>query len=393
MIKYDYLIVGGGMAADAAARAIRSVDTNGSICMFCEESHLPYKRPPLSKKLWFGKTLDSIRLKTEEYGVHMLTGRRVAMLNLETNCVTDNIGETTGYGKLLLATGGTPRKLPFGGNDIIYFRTLDDYDRLRKLAETSESFAVIGGGFIGSEIAAALNYIGKEVTMIMPEMSLCSRNFPPDLGEFVNKYYADKGIKMLFEDSCIGMSVDGEKRILETASGQTVVVDGVVAGIGIRPNVSLAQDAGLAVGDGIIASANLSVGVPDIFAAGDCAAFLSPATGMLTRLEHEDNALKMGKTAGLAMAGQDVRYEYLPMFYSDLFELGYEAVGQVNSSLEVFADWQEEYVTGVLYYLQEGRVRGVLLWNVWDKTGEARELIMNPGPFGPNNLAGRITAG
>jgi NADPH-dependent 2,4-dienoyl-CoA reductase/sulfur reductase-like enzyme len=188
------------------------------------------------------------------------------------------------------------------------------------------------------------------------------------------------------------MAADGNKRILHTVSEKTITVDGVVAGIGIKPNVSLAQDAGLGIGDGIITAADLTAGAHNIYAAGDCASFVSPATGMLTRLEHEDNALKMGKAAGLSMAGQDIRYEYLPMFYSDLFELGYEAVGQVNSKFEVFADWQEEYVTGVLYYLQEGRVRGVLLWNVWDKTDEARLLIMDPGPFNSTNLAGRITA-
>ncbi len=392
MTKYDYLIVGGGMTGYAAAKAIRSVDANGSICMFTEEQYPPYKRPPLSKKLWQGKPMDIIELKTEERGVKLLKDRSVTGLNTVMNSIVDDMGEVYEYGKLLLATGGTPRRLPFGRDEIIYFRTLDDYNRLRKLTETGDSFAVIGGGFIGSEIAAALCGIGKEVTLIMPENAICSRIFPSDVAEFVNKYYADKGVRLLFEDSIVSMAADGNKRILHTVSEKTITVDGVVAGIGIKPNVSLAQDAGLGIGDGIITAADLTASMHNIYAAGDCASFVSPATGMLTRVEHEDNALKMGKAAGLAMAGQDVRYDYLPMFYSDMFELGYEAVGQVNSKFEVFADWQEEYVTGVLYYLQEGRVRGVLLWNVWDKTDEARLLIMDPGPFNSTNLAGRITA-
>ena len=392
MTKYDYLIVGGGMTADAATKAIRSIDTNGTIGMYCEEPHPPYKRPPLSKKLWKGKPLDIVKLKTAERNVDILTGRSITGLDIASHTATDDAGDVVGYGKLLMAVGGSPRKLPFGGDDIIYYRTLDDYLRLREMAETGDDFAVIGGGFVGSEIAAALTSIGKKVTLIMPENDICSRAFPVDLARFVTDYYKDKGVKILSGRTCEDMSLNGSKRILKTNAGEEIVVDGVVAGIGIRPNIALAESAGLPVGDGIITASNLTAGNPDVFAAGDCAAFVSPATGMLIRVEHEDNALKMGKAAGLAMAGENVAYEYLPMFYSDMFDLGYEAVGQVNSKLETFADWKKPYDTGVLYFLQEGLVRGALLWNVWDKTDEARKLIMDPGPFGPEDLKGRITA-
>lgn len=392
MKKCDYMIVGGGMTADAATKSIRSVDPNGSICMYCEEPHLPYKRPALSKKLWQGKPLDFIKLKTDERNVDIHTGQSIVDLNIESHCVTDSSGETTEYRKLLLATGGYPRRLSFGDSDIIYYRTLDDYLRLRELCEKKDNFAVIGGGFIGSEIAASLNSIGKHVSIIMPENEICSRLFPKDLAEYINSYYEKKGVEILSGQICVELNREGDKLILRTESNNTVVVDGIVAGVGMRPNVSLAQNAGLAVGDGIVTGADLTAGHPDVYAAGDCASFVSPVTGLLTRVEHEDNALKMGKAAGLAMAGEDARYEYLPMFYSDMFELGYEAVGQLDSNLEVFADWQEEYVTGVLYYMHEGRVLGVLLWNVWDKTDEAREIMLSPGPFTRNDLKGRIKA-
>ncbi len=167
-------------------------------------------------------------------------------------------------------------------------------------------------------------------------------------------------------------------------------VHGVVAGIGIVPNVELAQEAGLAVGDGIVVDSYLRTSHPDVYAAGDVASFPDALLGVRRRVEHEDNANTMGRAAGRAMAGAAVSYEHSPMFYSDLFDLGYEAVGELDTRLRTVVDWQEPYRKGVLYYLEEGRVRGVLLWNVWDRVDAARALIAEPGPFEPADLMGHI---
>ncbi len=184
---------------------------------------------------------------------------------------------------------------------------------------------------------------------------------------------------------------NGDRITVRTRGGRAFEVDGVVAGLGIRPNVELAESAGLKVEDGIIVDGELRTPDPDIFAAGDVANFVHSALGKRVRVEHENNAVKMGKQAGRNMAGADETYVHTPFFYSDLFELGYEAVGELNSKLEIFADWQEPLQKGVIYYLEDGRVRGVLLWNVWKKVGEATALMAEEGPFKAEDLKGKIT--
>jgi 3-phenylpropionate/trans-cinnamate dioxygenase ferredoxin reductase component len=165
-----------------------------------------------------------------------------------------------------------------------------------------------------------------------------------------------------------------------------------VAGIGIEPNIELAQAAGLKVENGIVVNEFLQTGTnPHIYAAGDAAKFYNPALGNYLRVEHEDNANTMGRIAGRNMAGKSEPYNHLPFFYSDLFDLGYEAVGEVDARLESFADWKSPFKEGVVYYLRAGRVRGVLLWNVWGKVDAARSLIAEPGPFEPGDLKGRLT--
>lgn len=397
MTNYTYLIIGGGMTADAAANGIREVDKSGSIGVLSTEGHPPYDRPPLTKGLWKGKPLDSIWRHIESQKVTLHLGRSVVQLDPQNNRVTDDRGTVYSYTKLLLATGGTPRRLPFGGDQIIYYRTFDDYQHLRARTGAGQQFAVIGGGFIGSEIAAALAMNGQKVTMIFPEAAIGSRIFPADLASFITDYYRKNGVEVLAGHSADRLETrDGRKTLhVRGGQGQTereVVADTVVAGIGIQPNVEFAQAAGLKVDNGIVVDASLRTSLPDIYAAGDAANFYNPALDKRLRVEHEDNANTMGKIAGQAMAGWTVNYDHLPFFYSDLFELGYEAVGEVDSRLKTVADWIEPFREGVVYYLRDGRVRGVLLWNVWEQVDAARKLIAESGPFSPDSLKGRLPA-
>jgi 3-phenylpropionate/trans-cinnamate dioxygenase ferredoxin reductase component len=355
----------------------------------------PYNRPPLSKGLWKDKLLEIIWRKDDLQGVTFHFGRTARHLDPHAKRVTDDQGTVYTFNKLLLATGATPRRLPFGGEQIIYFRTLDDYQRLRGLTEQGRRFAVIGGGFIGSEIAAALAMNGKEVVMVFPDEAIGSRMFPPDLAKSVNDFYRQKGVEVLVGETVTGMETRQGTIVLkihcaQTKSDREVTADGVVAGIGVVPNVEQVQAAGMEVDNGIRVDASLRTSLPDIYAAGDVASFHNPALDKWLRVEHEDNANTMGRLAGRAMAGEAVSYDHLPSFYSDLFELGYEAVGEVDSRLETVADWKEPYRTGVVYYLRNGRVRGVLLWNVWDQVDTARRLIAEPGPFKAADLKGRL---
>jgi NADPH-dependent 2,4-dienoyl-CoA reductase/sulfur reductase-like enzyme len=214
--------------------------------------------------------------------------------------------------------------------------------------------------------------------------------FPSDLAHYLNDYYREKGVDVVPNASVTNVEKEGERFTVRTEDGRTFATDGVVAGLGIRPNVKLAQEAGLEVDNGIIVNARLETSAPDIYAAGDVANFQHVGLGERTRVEHEDNAVSMGKQAGMNMAGGNETYERIPMFYSDLFDHGYEAVGELNSELETVSDWEDEFQKGVIYYLGGGRVRGVLLWNFWSQVKNARALMMEEGPFKADDLKGKI---
>ena len=226
MTNYQYLIIGGGMTAAAAVDGIREGDSTGDIGLISAELDAPYDRPPLSKALWKGKSLDIIWRKTENKGVKVHLGHVVKEIVPKQKRVLDDKGDVFTYQTLLLATGGRPRCLPFGDDQIIYFRTLSDYRRLRTLTETGRQFAVIGGGFIGSEIAAALALNGKEVVMIFPDKDIGDRVFPRTLAQFVSTFYKQKGVKVTAEEHIIGLETRGNQRVLKTSTDREIVVDG-----------------------------------------------------------------------------------------------------------------------------------------------------------------------
>ncbi len=271
MAEYKYLIIGGGMTGDAAIQGIRELDPDGTIGLIGAEHDPPYNRPPLTKGLWKGKPFDSIWRPTQDRNVDLHLGRHAETIDVQDKRVMDDQGNTYTYDKLLLATGGQPRRLPFGGDLIIYYRTVEDFRRLWATAEQRRRFAVIGGGFIGSEIAAALAMNEKEVTMLFPGSAICSRMFPRELSEFLNDFYRQKGVEVLPGESVTNLQQRGEQFVLSTASRRKIVTDCVVAGIGIDPDVELARQAGLQVENGIMVDEFCGTSRPDIYAAGDVA--------------------------------------------------------------------------------------------------------------------------
>jgi 3-phenylpropionate/trans-cinnamate dioxygenase ferredoxin reductase subunit len=378
MQNTNYLLVGGGLTADAACKGIREGDPDGKIVLVGEEPYAPYARPPLSKSLWKGDAENTIWRGTDELDVDVQLGRRIVTLDIGGRVATDDKGRRYRYERLLLATGGRPRRLPFG-DDVIYFRTVDDYRRLRTLADHGSRFVVIGGGFIGSEIAAALALNGCSVAMVFPEPGIGWRIFPSELSTALNDYYRVRGVELFPGSSVVGI----EAGSITLADGRTLEADAVVAGIGIEPNVELAAEAGLPIANGIVVDAFGRVGKGrDVFAAGDVARFPVPALGGDLRVEHEDHAKSHGRQVGANMAGAEEPYDHLPFFYSDLFELGYEAVGELDSRSRTIVELGQVGDEGIVYYVDaEGGTRGVLLWNLFGRVDEARELIRAGEPI------------
>lgn len=396
--SYRYVVVGSQLAGASAVAGIREIDKDGPILLMGREEHLPYNRPPLSKQLWLGKkTVEEIFLHDrgfyQENGAELKLGTEVVSLDAEAKTVTAGAGESHGYEKLLLATGGEPRRLTVpGGNlpGICYYRTLDDYTRVRGAASKGKSVLVIGGGFIGSEMAAVLHANGVAVTMVFGGPYLVDRVFPEGLGRALQADYRARGIAIQAEDVPVSFEARGGQVRTQTKRGTEIVSDLVLVGIGITPETKLAEGAGLTAKDGIVVDEYLRASSPDVYAAGDNAFFPYGAIDQRARVEHWDNAVNQGQHAGRNMAGANEPFTYMPYFFSDLFEFGYEAVGEVDSRLSVFADWQEENKTGVLYYLDGDRVKGVMMCNVWDRVEAARDLIREKRKVKAEELKGAI---
>jgi NADPH-dependent 2,4-dienoyl-CoA reductase/sulfur reductase-like enzyme len=395
----DYVIVGGGRAGISAVEGIRELDASSSILMIAAESHLPYDRPPLSKQLWSGKNeVSDIFVHDRAYfqraGVELVSGERVSEIDPAEKTILTERGRSESYGKLLLATGGTPKRLRIPGaelEDVIYYRTLDDYVELSRDPQ-GKSILVVGGGFIGAEIAAALSMHEAHVTMIFPGRLMLERIFPEALARSIQDQYERRGIHILSEDIPISFAPRGGWLAVETREGEHLACDSIVVGAGIAPEVGLASSAGLTVENGIEVNELLESSTAGIFAAGDNANFPYAALGKRMRVEHWDNAIAQGRAAGRNMAGAGEPFDYMPYFFSDLFDFGYEAVGDVSSSLETYADWQEENETGVVYYLEDERVRGVMLCNIWGKLDEARALIQAGAHVSERDLHGAVHA-
>jgi 3-phenylpropionate/trans-cinnamate dioxygenase ferredoxin reductase component len=393
---YQYIIIGGGLAGASAVEGIREVDQAGTIALFALEPHLPYDRPPLSKGLWTGKTKEADLLVHDDAfyrtnQVRIFRDTRIVRIDRKNKEVQDVPGNAYGYSRLLIATGGTPRTLPFGNGILETYRTWADYNRLRDEAEHRAEFLVIGGGFIGTELAAALTMNGKKVTVLIPEDHLLARILPAGLAQYVLSYCRSKGMEVATGETVVATERKGKRVAVTTRSGRHWEADAAIAAIGIEPGVDIAREAGLTVNGGIRVSAHLRTSDNAIFAAGDVAVFPSSSLDGRVRIEHWDNARAMGKQAGRNMAGANEDYDYLPYFWTDIFDLGCEAIGNLDSRLTTFCDWRDENKEGVVYYMDGGRVKGVLLWNVWEKVEAARTLIDSRKTFpDPEALRGAI---
>ncbi|MDY0890680.1 FAD/NAD(P)-binding oxidoreductase [Frigoribacterium sp. CFBP9030] len=389
--SYDHVIVGGGMTADAAAKAIHETTPEATILIVSADVDAPYTRPALSKKLWIDPDYtpaDNDLGTVEASGAELRLGTMVESIDREARTVTTSDGDTVGYGRLLLATGGSPTALDLPDDDrVVYFRTAADYRRLRELSGDGRHVAVVGGSYIGTEIAAALARNDTRVTLVFPDDVLGGSIFPAPIAATFEKAFEEARVELARGRRVESGTADDAGVHLVLDDGSTLDADAVVVGLGISPDDSLAADAGLDTDDGVVVDERLRTSDPNVFAAGDVADYPDAILGR-RRVEHVDNAKSQGAAVGRIMAGSDEVYDHTPYYYSKVFDISYEAVGTLDASLETVLDDKGEG-RAVAYYLGEDGVEGVLLWNVEGARDAAREVVRECTP-GDVELAGRI---
>lgn len=399
--SHDHVIIGAGIAADKAARAIREVSADADILILGSEPDPPVYRPALSKDLWLkpDTSLDRQWLGTADTGAELRLGTTVTALDPVAHQITTDTGETITYGNVLIATGAGPRAFAGAPDDprIFLYRSSGDYRRLRAAldeAPAGQRVAVVGGGYIGSELAAGLRTAGAEVTVYFDGQKLLERLLPADITAHVAEVYTARGIGLVNDFLLDSIEVDGSVT-LHATDGRTASADLVLLGLGAVPNTALATDAGLAMEQGgIRVDTLLGTSAPDVYAAGDIITFDDPLLGT-RRVEHIDMAEKSGTVAGYNMAGRRTEFHYTPFFYSDLFSDGYEAVGDLSTRHGTITEWNAGHSAAVVYYLRDTAVLGVLLWNTWGQVGRAREIMAESKTrvYSEEELRGLITPG
>ena len=399
--SYDYVIVGGGVAAASAVRGIRSEDASGTIAVIGSEPDKPVYRPALTKDLWLkdDATLEGNSLAGDldaDDHVDLVVDTTVTAIDPDAHAVRLADGSSVTFGRLLIATGAEPRTLSVApGPRVVYYRTTADYERLRALVGPHSHVVVVGGGYIGSEIASALVHNDVAVTLVLDLQDVQEQMFPRALAASLTKAFVDRGVTVVHGSLASGEDT-GEGVRIRLDDGTEIDADAAVIGVGVLPRTGLAEAAGLDVDNGIVVDEHLRTSATDVYAAGDVASYPDALLGR-RRVEHVDHAEKSGELAGKAMAGSDDTYSYTPFFWSDILDAGYEAIGETSSQLDLVEDWKDGRIgTGVVYYLKAGQVRGVLLWNVWDSVDKARALIAATAKepvSDPESLRGRIPFG
>ncbi|MGW0198507.1 NAD(P)/FAD-dependent oxidoreductase [Nonomuraea sp. NPDC003201] len=368
-----YVIVGAGLAGAKAAETLREEGFDGEIVLIGAENERPYERPPLSKDFLQGKSeRESIFVHGPEWyadnAVDLRLGTRVTRIELDNHLVRLGDGSRRPYDKLLIATGATPRRLP---GPAYYLRTVHDSEALKERLASAGSVLIVGASWIGLETAAAARAAGCEVTVVEPEPTALNRPLGNELGDLFARLHISKGVDLRFGTAAAEITETG----VRLSSGERLAADFVVVGIGAAPEVGLARDAGLDVGQGIHTDAALRTSHPDVFAAGDVAEPFHPLYGRRLRVEHWANALHGGPAAARSMLGQDVVYDRIPYFYTDQYELGMEFSGDIEGYDEIVYRGEPESLEFIAYWLREGRVIAGMNVNVWDVVDEIQELI------------------
>lgn len=388
MESYKYLIIGGGLAGGRTCQGIRRVDEEGSIALVSAEEHIPYERPPLSKGYFIGEDpLEKVFVKERSYydenGIDLILGVTANAINPDEHTVALSDGQAIQYEKLMLATGGSAKSLPLPGTNLggVYtLRTIEDSQAIQQAANENDRALVVGGSFIGSEIAAGLAMRGvEEITMIFLESRLLERMAPEEMSHYIEDRFKAEGIRIRPATRPARFEGNGNLESVRLEDGEEIEVEMAVLGVGIALNTRLAEGAGLELNDegAILVDEYLRTSHPDIYAAGDIASWPDPTFDKRMRVEHWDVARAQGYRAGRNMAGQEGSYTRLPYFFSDLFDLSFEAWGD-------FAEWDRTVRRGSLgdeanvayFYFRDGTlVAAVSMGRPDDERDPIQDLI------------------
>jgi 3-phenylpropionate/trans-cinnamate dioxygenase ferredoxin reductase component len=389
--QVDFLLIGGGMASAHCAAELRRRGAEGSILLAGREPEPPYERPPISKEYLRGDAgREDAHVKSpswyEENGIELLTGRNVISLDAEARTAKIQGGEEVEFDKALFGTGAMVNILRVEGAEnegIHYLRAFGNADAIRADAEAAERVVLIGGSYIGCEVAASLASQGKQCTIIAIEDIPLSLSFGADAGRWFQAQLESHGVAFRGGETLSAFEGDGRVRAVLTESGLAVECDTVVIGAGVRPDAMLAQRAGLEVGEGgIVCDSKLQTSIPGIYAAGDCCSYESVLHGRRIHVEHWDVAMQQGAHAAANMLGAEADYEVVPYFFSDLAD--WASMEYVGPAYE----WDREVWRGdrdagefSVWYLQGDRVAGCLSVGRSEELAEARQMIAEGTPF------------
>ena len=388
------VIVGGGLAGGTAAFALREAGFAGSVTLVGDEPHHPYERPGLSKAYLRGEEpAEKLLVQPEaDYAaqdVTLLSGRRAVIVDRADRLLELEDGGRLSYDRLILATGASPRTI--GGapdlRGVHVLRTIEDADAIRAAVGSADRVVVVGGGWIGTEVAASLRQLGADVTLVTNLPRPLERVLGPEIGDVIAGIHRDRGVT-LESGNVTGLVGDAQSTGVLLAGGRTVPADLVVIGVGVVPRIELAQRAGLEIVDGGVAvDDRLRSSDPAIYAAGDIAAAQHPRMGRRLRIEHWDNAKRQGRAAARNAIGLDEPYDRTPFFFSDQFDLGIEVRGLPGKGGEVVTRGDVASGKFLAFWLDDGRVTAALNANIWDAGKELGAIVRNGAVIDPERLA------
>jgi 3-phenylpropionate/trans-cinnamate dioxygenase ferredoxin reductase subunit len=391
-----FVIVGAGLAGAKAAETLRAEGFDGPLLLVGEEDERPYERPPLSKAYLRGEAdRDSLYLHPEEFyadnDIELRPSTPVRSIHPAGHQLQLASGEQISYGRLLLATGARPRRLPLPGAEldgVHYLRTRKDADTLAAAAAHAAHVVVVGTGWIGSEAAASIRQLGREVTLVGPDTAPLARVLGPEIAGVYRDLHAAQGVRLALGTRVVGLRGNGRVEAVITSDGRTIDCDLVLFGPASDPRTELAEAAGLPIRNGVLVNEQLeAVGAAGVYAAGDVAAAWHPRYQTYLRVEHWANALNQGPAAARNMLGVPTPYARLPYFYSDQYDLGMEYSG-------LAVDWDRVVVRGdlatrefIAFWLKDQRILAGMNANVWDVTEPIQALIRGGWPVDPARLA------